>query len=137
MKRGLERDPKVQWLANCPAWAGTDLIDPVRLASLGDRADLAAGHEFMRQGQSGLESAIIINGQVEVRQDGEVVAVLGPGELVGELAVVEGVPRSADVVSRTDVELLVLHPTVVRQLADDQDHMHDYVLDAVARHRNA
>ena len=55
---------------------------------------------------------VIRSGEVEIRRvDGDaegVVARLGPGEFFGEMSVLESLPRDADALAVTDVQLLVI-----------------------------
>ncbi|MFP5330939.1 MAG: cyclic nucleotide-binding domain-containing protein [Acidimicrobiia bacterium] len=58
-----------------------------------------------RQGEQGFGFAVILSGSAEVKVDGEVVATLGPGDVFGEMSLVTGARRSADVVSTTQMGL--------------------------------
>jgi CRP-like cAMP-binding protein len=71
------------------------------------------GELIVRQGDIGTELFLIESGEAEVRLAGhapsaEPVAVLGPGEYFGEVALVTGVERIANVVARTQMSLLSL-----------------------------
>jgi hypothetical protein len=59
------------------------------------RRRLEPGETLVRQGEEGTEMFLLLGGTLEVEIDGEVVAELGVGALVGELAVVEGGRRTA------------------------------------------
>ena len=64
------------------------------------------GRAFVREGEMGRDMFIITEGQVVVRRGGRVVAELGPGDVVGEMAVLDHEPRSADAVSVGQVRML-------------------------------
>lgn len=49
------------------------------------------------------EFIVILSGQVDVFIDGHVVATLGAGDHIGERALLDGSPRNASVVAKTDV----------------------------------
>lgn len=108
-------DPKVTWLASLPWWSDLRAEDLRVLASTGDRVSVPAGSTMMTEGQRGRETAVIISGDVAVVHDGHVLARLGPGEVVGELSMLDGVPRNADVRTVTNVELLVFSLEGFRQ----------------------
>ena len=62
-----------------------------------------------KQGAQGLEAIIIVDGRARVEADGKAIAELGAGDVVGEMSVIDGKPRSATVIAQTPVTLLVLH----------------------------
>jgi CRP/FNR family cyclic AMP-dependent transcriptional regulator len=51
---------------------------------------------------------LILDGQVEVKQDESTLSKLGSGQFFGEMAVLDENPRSADVVATTDTKCLLL-----------------------------
>ncbi len=107
LRRRTATDPKIDWLSEQPWWQDLAAEDLEALASTGDRATVPAGRRIMTEGQMGHESAVIISGELTVSHDGEVVATLGPGDVVGELSLLDHAPRTADVTTATEVELLV------------------------------
>jgi len=74
--------------------------------------DFAAGTVLFHEGQPGDYMYVVQHGEVEIRrQVGEterVLAVLPPGEFFGEMAILNGRPRSATAVVRTNARLLVI-----------------------------
>ena len=83
------------------------------LGTFFERRTYSAGEIVIRQGESGEEMFLIESGTAEVRLQGGdgsgiVVAVLGPGEFFGEIALVAGSERTADVVVASDATLLRL-----------------------------
>ncbi len=78
------------------------------------KREYKAGEYVIRQGKKSFELYIILSGELEVRHlsDGKQkeIGVLKKGDLVGEMAQFDGLPRSADVLVRKDAELLVFLP---------------------------
>ena len=71
------------------------------------------GETLMEQGQRGLGLIVIVSGSVRVVKkiaSGEELEVgtSGPGEFIGEIAVLDDSPRSASVIATEDTECLVL-----------------------------
>lgn len=66
---------------------------------------LPEGAEVCRQGEEGTDVHLVLDGVLDVSVDGDVVAELGPGAVLGERAVLEGGRRSATVTARTPVRL--------------------------------
>jgi MFS family permease len=64
----------------------------------------AESEVVMREGESGDRYVLIEQGEVEVSAEGRSLGTCGPGEGVGEIALLRRVPRTATVVARTGVE---------------------------------
>jgi CRP/FNR family transcriptional regulator, cyclic AMP receptor protein len=101
------RDAKAAWLEQHSRLYGLTRADVAALAETADRLTAPAGTHLVRSGQLGREAFLVVSGEVEVRREGTHVATLGPGELVGEQALVGGGRRNADAVATSDVELAV------------------------------
>jgi flavin reductase (DIM6/NTAB) family NADH-FMN oxidoreductase RutF len=103
-----------QLLATTPVFSTLtpDLLEPI-LASGEERA-FPAGGSIVRQGDPGDDLYVILEGRVRVERAGRVVESLGEGEFFGEIAVLDGRLRSADVVADTAVRTLRLSREVVR-----------------------
>lgn len=130
-------DPKLDWLGGQPWWDALSRAELRTLAALGDRTTLQPDRWFMTEGEAGREAAVVVSGEVEVVRDGEVLARLGPGEVVGELSLLEGRPRrSAGVRSVTETELLVFGVTDFQQVMDRVPPVRAQVEAAAARHRS-
>ena len=81
----------------------------MRLATSGVVLRCCRGDDILRERDTGSEMFVIVSGQVEVRlaDADEVIARLGPGEVVGEIAMLTGATRSACVTALEDSELFV------------------------------
>jgi CRP-like cAMP-binding protein len=109
-------------------------MDPARLKNIGVFADLSddelqnianlaaevsvpAGKELVREGDYSYDVLAIEEGEAEVTRGGEHVADLGPGDVIGEMGVLERRQRSATVVARTPMLLVTLTRWDVRRLS--------------------
>lgn len=104
----LTHDHKAELLAAAPLLAG---VDPEGLASIGARTvevAFAPGQVIARQGDVGTGFFIVATGRVTVIRDGATIATLGPGEFFGELSVLDGMPRTAQVVAAEPTVCLAL-----------------------------
>ncbi|MFQ5995780.1 MAG: 2-oxoglutarate dehydrogenase E1 component [Acidiferrobacterales bacterium] len=80
--------------------------DLARVAALTSVVTVEEGEPVFLEGESGDSLYIITDGSVVVRSQGKILAERGVGEVVGELAVLDSQPRSADIIARTAVTLL-------------------------------
>jgi CRP-like cAMP-binding protein len=62
-----------------------------------------AGHTIITEGDQGAGLQLIVSGEANVTRGGRTVATLGPGDFFGELALIDGEPRTASVVAITDM----------------------------------
>jgi len=88
-------------LRRIPLLAGLDDIELGRLAAVAETVELAPGTILLREGEAGDSLFVVLTGELAVsKRSGNAdipLAVVGPGEVQGELAVLEGRPRSATV----------------------------------------
>ena len=83
----------------------------VPLSAISDRAvevEFPADRVIARQGEIGTGFFVVVEGSARVVRDGEELAVLGPGQFFGELSVLDGKPRVAQVVAIDDTRCLAL-----------------------------
>jgi CRP-like cAMP-binding protein len=73
-----------------------------------DSVAVPAGKVLVEEGRIGQEFFIIVVGTAKVTRNGRKVATLGPGSHFGELALLDRRPRSASVISETDMDVLVM-----------------------------
>jgi EmrB/QacA subfamily drug resistance transporter len=88
-------------------------LSPAARAELEDSAErvhLAAGATLFEAGDDADAAYSLVSGRLEVYVDGATVRLLGPGAVIGELALLTSGTRSATVRARRDSELLRLRP---------------------------
>jgi hypothetical protein len=82
-----------------------------------ERRTLDTGDALVKQGEEGRELFLLLDGIVDVEVDGDVVAEIGPGALLGERALFEGGARTATVWATTPVRVVVIPPDAVDESA--------------------
>lgn len=90
---------RVDLLASCRLFSGVGLAVLEHVAARATEIDFPAGHVIARQNEIGTGFFVIMEGQVRVIRDGRQLAELGPGDFFGELSVLDGQPRNAQVVA--------------------------------------
>ncbi len=106
----LETTAKIDALRNIDAFSGLDDRTILQVMRYVYQQDFAESETLIEQGARRHAMYIVISGEVAVRRDGEEIARLGPGEHVGEMALVDDLPRSASVVAVESVRTLAIGP---------------------------
>ena len=126
-------DVDVATLRAIPLFAGIDDDGLEVIAQVATEFTAPAGHVLAEVGQPGTGLFIIEEGTVEVDlPDGGTVE-LGPGEFVGEVALLTDSPRNARVRARSDVRCLAIERRTFDLLLDAQPSMAVAMLPVVAR----
>jgi CRP-like cAMP-binding protein len=102
------------------------------VAQLADTVDVPAGYELMREGASGREMFVIGTGGVVVERGGREIARMGPGSVVGEMALLSEGTRTATVTTTEPSTLFVLAHREFHSLMDQSTAVRDCVMNAMA-----
>jgi CRP/FNR family transcriptional regulator, cyclic AMP receptor protein len=113
------RDEYLRYLASVPLFSNCTKSQLQEIGKVADDLVLPAGRVLARQGEVGADLLVLLEGSVSVTQDGQRVATVTSGDVVGELAVISGRPRNATVTAETELRVLVLTRRGLDQLLDD------------------
>ena len=119
----LTQDRRTELLGGCPLFGGVGPTDLLAIAERAIEVEFPADHVIARQGEIGTGLFVIIEGAVRVVRDGDELARIGAGDFFGEMSVIDGLPRVAQVVTvepttclalaSWEFERLILdHPTI-------------------------
>ena len=100
---------KIALLRKVPIFANLSKKEIEAVARVAEEVDYAKGEFVGHQGAPGDAAYVVIAGSVKVRRNGRKVASLGPGEVAGEMSIIDGQPRSADLVAEEPSSLLLIH----------------------------
>jgi CRP/FNR family cyclic AMP-dependent transcriptional regulator len=106
MAKRLLKNEKAEILSRLSLFEACSQRELGLVASISVQSRRPAGTFLTRQGQEGGLLFVIVEGQAEVRRDNRKLQTLGPGDVVGELSLIDGRARSASVVAVTEVEVL-------------------------------
>lgn len=110
---------KIDALRRVPVFATLPKKDLDTLAKHTTEVSRPAGTVLVEQDRRGHQMFYIEEGSAVVKRNGRKVAELGPGEVVGELSLIDGQPASAQVVATEDVVLLVMSPSDFNAVLND------------------
>jgi CRP/FNR family cyclic AMP-dependent transcriptional regulator len=96
-------------LRSVPLFGDLDSYDLARVGRWVEEVDAAPGEVLIEQGSLPYEIFVIEEGTVDVVRDGEPLASLGAGDVVGEIALLAQHRRMASVIARTPVRAFTLH----------------------------
>ncbi len=130
---GTVRDDVVPTLESLPLFAGFDRKQLTALAERFDEQTFLPEHGVLTEGMTGMEFFIILDGQAEVVHDGQVIATLNRGDFFGEVAVLDGGPRTASVRATEGLRCLGLPNGSFRQVLLDYPLMAVNLLPQVIR----
>ena len=125
-------DPKLELLQKVPLFAGLRRGDLERVAALVDEVDVPGDVELTHEGRVGHEFFVIVEGRVRVEREGRVIGTLGRGDFLGEIALIDGRPRSASVITEAPTRLLVMAHREFDSLLDSYPAVQNQVLRALA-----
>jgi CRP-like cAMP-binding protein len=126
------KDGFVDHLAQLPLFTTCSKRDLRLIASKATPLDIAAGRTIIEEGAPGKEFFVIDEGTALVKRNGRKVATLGPGQAFGELALLDGGPRTATVVADTDMRVLILTRPEFAGLLDEVPGLARKLLQALA-----
>jgi CRP/FNR family transcriptional regulator, cyclic AMP receptor protein len=104
----LTHDRRTELLAACPLFRGVGAENLAALAEKATEVEFAPRQAIVRQGEIGTGFFVVVEGRVKVVRDAQTLATLGPGEFFGELSVLDGGPRIAQVVAEEPTRCLAL-----------------------------
>src|SRR3990170_7066718 len=114
----LGRNTKIELRKRAPLFAGCSKSELRELALTADEIDLRDGHVLTREGRSGREFFVLVNGTVRVTRKGRKISDLGPGDWFGEIALLTDAPRTATVTATSPVDVLVITDRGFRRVVE-------------------
>lgn len=93
---------------------------------------LEPGAELFHAGEIGDEMYVVLDGSIDVVHGDRVIETVGPGGLVGELALIDDSPRSADAVAHTAVTLATVSRDRFTFLVQQTPHFALHVMRVLA-----
>jgi len=116
-------DEVVEALRQVPLFQGMSDKALTRVASITKEVSHPAGKTVVEEDHSAVGFHLIVSGEAEATQGGKAIGTMGPGDYFGEMSLLDGKPRSASVVAKTDLRTLAIPAWNFDRLLDENPEM--------------
>jgi CRP-like cAMP-binding protein len=129
----MARGSYLDHLANVRLFSACSKRDLQKIARASDEVSVEAGRVLVEEGSRGREAFVILDGTATVKRNGRKVASLGPGDQFGELALLDGGPRTATVVADGPMQVLVIGQREFTGVLDEVPGLAHKVMSSMAQ----
>lgn len=129
----FSHDSKAEALGRVPLFSGLSKKELSALAKVTEDLEVDPGKVLCREGETGREFFVIVDGDAEVTKGGDAVRTLTGGDFFGEIALVEHRPRTATVTATSLLRFFVLTSQSFLGLLEHQPEIQREVLLALVR----
>ena len=123
-------------LDGVPLFEGLSRRQRKAVAQHADEIDLGAGATLAEEGRLANELYVIVSGAADVFVHGESVGGVGPGDVIGEIGVLETHKRTASVVATTPVHVIVITAAELRAMASSYPDVDARLRELIAQRRH-
>ena len=128
----------IEFLSSLSMCAGLRPEAMARIGQASRRLDLGAGQILFREGEAAKEMAVVLSGALKVMKRAEsgvevCIAVLEPGDVVGEMSLFDIQPRSADVWAHAPASVVLLHHGLLADLYREDPQSYTLLVLNIAR----
>jgi CRP/FNR family cyclic AMP-dependent transcriptional regulator len=133
----LRKNMKIELIKRVPLFSRCTKKELAAIAGEADELVVPEGRTLARQGATGSEFVVIVEGSAEVRKNGRKINRLGAGDFLGEIALISGAARTATVTTTSEVRILVLNDRGFRRLTKEIPSLQASVLKALSERLQA
>ena len=126
-------DEKLELLKRVPLLHGLGRREIEEVGRLAEEVDVPAGKVLMREGETGREFYVVVDGSVAIDRGGERLRTMENGDFFGEIALLAEGPRTATATTEGPAKLLVLGHREFHSLMDRFPAIRTCVLEALAK----
>lgn len=123
-----------QRLEDIPLFSELSRRDRKRVAEHADEVDIASGTTLIEEGRLAYEFFVIVEGMADVFHGSDKIASVGPGDVLGEIGVLQTHKRTATVVATSPMRLVVMYGPELTALTDKMPKVLDRLY-AIIRER--
>lgn len=133
-----KRSEKESLLKKIPVFSALSHRILKEIGKLMDAIEVKAGKVLVQQGKTGQDFYLIVDGQARVEKDGKKLKNLKPGDFFGEISLIDRGPRTASVISETNMSVLSVSHRAFMHLLDTAPGLSKAMLGALCNYiRNA
>jgi len=114
----IRSSPKEGLLKKVPLFNNLSKRHLKEIGKHADQVQVKTGRVLAEQGKTGWEFIFIVEGKAGVKKDWKVIRQLSGGDFFGEIALIDGKPRTASVTAETDMTALIVHKKSFDHLLD-------------------
>ena len=132
----VAKKPGIRLLAQVPLFAGLTQAHLRSIAALAEEVSYSPGRMIVRTGTPGVAFYVIVDGAAKVLR-GTIASAkgtweLGPGDFFGEMALLDGGPRTASVVAETPLTTIRIERAQFRKMLKEEPDIALKLLEGMA-----
>ena len=120
-------------LERVPLFSGISAAGLEELGGIASEVEVRAGTQLTHEGLREGFFFIVVSGTVRIERGGATINTLGPGDFLGEIALLDGGPRTATAIAETACRLLSMTYQMFHELLDASPDVRAAILEAVGR----
>jgi len=124
-------DGKVELLERVPLFSGVARDGLEEIARITDEVEVPAGRALTHEGRHEGYFFVIVSGTVRIERAGRTINVIGPGDFLGEIALLDGGPRTATATTESACRLLSMTHQRFQDLIESSAPVRTAILEAV------
>ena len=128
---------KLELLERVPLFAGLSRDQLEALGGIVREVDVKPGDVLIHEGRHEGYFFVVVDGSVGIERGGRTINTLGPGDFLGEIALLDGGPRTATATANAPSRLLSLEHQAFDDLMDSSPEIRSAVLEAVGQRLRA
>ncbi len=107
------------YLKEIPLFSGLSEKALRTVAVFASETSVSEGKRLVHEGDYSYELIVIDSGTADVLKDGQVIATLGPGDVFGEMGMLTGAKRTADVIATSRMHLITLSKWDLKRISGE------------------
>jgi CRP-like cAMP-binding protein len=120
-------------IGDVPLFSGLSRRHLKHVATLTVDEEFDEGATLAEEGQPGDTFYVLLQGEAKVERGGRKIARLLPGDFFGEIALIDGGPRTASVIAETPVETLTIHRKRFQKMLEEDPSIVVAMLEELAK----